>query len=109
MANSHSTTPLCPGTAASAAATRPSTASTRPGSAVKRPGTAKKFSTAELLKSASGLFSVFERNKAQEEVRRLEDDVKGVEKVQAKLAKVSPARVKRHLLTYAPLRSAGAL
>ena len=52
---------------------------------------------------------MFERNKAQEEVRRLEDDVKGVEKVQAKLAKVSPARVKRHLLTYAPLRSAGAL
>lgn len=77
-----------PATAASAATTRPSTASTRPGSAsAKRPGTAKKFSTSDLLKSASGLFSVFERSKAQEEVRRLEDDVRGVEKVQAKLAK----------------------
>jgi len=70
-----------PATAASAATTRPSTAATRPGSASKRPGTAKKFSTADLLKSASGLFSVFERSKAQEEVRRLEDDVRGVEKV----------------------------
>lgn len=64
-----------------------STAKTRPGSATKRPGTAKKFSTSDLIKSASGLFSVFDRNKAQEEVRKLEADVKGVEKVQAKLAK----------------------
>ena len=30
---------------------------------------------------------MFDRNKAQEEVRKLEADVKGVEKVQAKLAK----------------------
>ena len=70
------------------AAERPSSASkTRPASATKRPMTAKKFSTSDLIKSASGLFSVFERNKAQEEVRKLEEDVKSVEKVQAKLAK----------------------
>lgn len=69
------------------AAERPSTAKTRPGSATKRPGTAKKFSTQDLIKSATGLFSVFDRNKAHDEVRKLEEDVKGVEKVQAKLAK----------------------
>ena len=69
------------------AAERPSTAKTRPGSATKRPGTAKKFSTQDLIKSATGLFSVFDRNKAHYEVRKLEEDVKGVEKVQAKLAK----------------------
>ena len=68
-------------------AERPGTAKTRPSSASRRPATAKKFSTSDLLKSASGLFSVFDRNKAQDEVRRLEEDVKGVEKVQAKLAK----------------------
>jgi len=56
-------------------------------SASRRPATAKKFTSSDLLKSASGLFSVFDRNKAQDEVRKLEEDVKGVEKVQAKLAK----------------------
>ena len=53
----------------------------------RRPATAKKFTSSDLLKSASGLFSVFDRNKAQDEVRKLEEDVKGVEKVHAKLAK----------------------
>ena len=70
-------------------AARPGTASGgRPASASKRPGTAiGRFTTGDVLKAASGLFSVFDRNKAQEEVKRLEADVRGVDKVQEKLAK----------------------
>ena len=43
------------------------------------------MTAADMLKAASGLFSVFDRNKAGEEVRRLEDDIKDAGEVQAKL------------------------
>ncbi len=65
---------------------RPSTAaSNRPSTAASKRPSAGRMTAADMLKAASGLFSVFDRNKAGEEVRRLEDDIKDAGEVQAKL------------------------
>ena len=78
-----SSSSIRPGTGGS---NRPSTAaSNRPSTAASKRPSAGRMTAADMLKAASGLFSVFDRNKAGEEVRRLEDDIKDAGEVQAKL------------------------
>jgi hypothetical protein len=80
-----SSTSICAGTG-TGGTNRPSTAaSNRPSTAASKRPSAGRMTAADMLKAASGLFSVFDRNKAGEEVRRLEDDIKDAGEVQAKL------------------------